>query len=250
MVVSIPSERESISKEKPQKSQKQRHKKVSIPSERESISKEYGDGSCSRRYCRCFNSLRTGKHIQSKTDDVDVIRAVGSFNSLRTGKHIQRFRRAWWKRKYKLFQFPPNGKAYPKSGKNISVVTQDDEFQFPPNGKAYPKTVILKLLETKHLKPRFNSLRTGKHIQRKEILMKLGERTTRKFQFPPNGKAYPKEYTVMHEERKIAMFQFPPNGKAYPKGRRHNGRRGLNGFCFNSLRTGKHIQRNNFYLTP
>ena len=36
------------------------------------------------------------------------------------------------------FQFPSNGKAYPKP-ETPSVDTTETEFQFPSNGKAYPK---------------------------------------------------------------------------------------------------------------
>ena len=36
------------------------------------------------------------------------------------------------------FQFPPNGKAYPKTNDDEPIDT-DVEFQFPTNGKAYPK---------------------------------------------------------------------------------------------------------------
>ena len=63
---------------------------VSIPSERESISK--GGQSRSLLASRqCFNSLRTGKHIQSKPIREVIIKYDKCFNSLRTGKHIQSF---------------------------------------------------------------------------------------------------------------------------------------------------------------
>ena len=70
----------------------------------------------------------------------------------------------WWIRR--LFQFPSNGKAYPKPN-SINSTGGDNLFQFPSNGKAYPKdrdrrwqAILATLLG-------FNSLQTGKPIQRK-----------------------------------------------------------------------------------
>ena len=182
-------------------------------------------------------------------------------------------------------------------------------FQFPSNGKAYPKAESQSLSQSLS---RFNSLQTGKHIQRflncslywrprvsipfkRESISKAGcggradvstkvsipfKRETiskanqdlndsrrhcvsipfkresiskekiaitfvlrlARFQFPSNGKAYPKRGTAMVatspvvvsipfkresiskedddsvvEEHIINEFQFPSNGKAYPK---------------------------------
>ena len=63
---------------------------------------------------------------------------------------------------------------------------------------------------------RFNSLQTGKRIQRKRE--KDRHHNCFKFQFPSNGKAYPKT-TEATETDLNTMFQFPSNGKAYPKHR-------------------------------
>ena len=114
---------------------------VSIPSERESISKGRLWKGWSRKWSS-FNSLRTGKHIQRLTHLLIIIAiCVG-------------------------FQFPPNGKAYPKVNVTQKLETKAAKFQFPPNGKAYPKMVEeLKRRYTGYIS--FNSLRTGKHIQRK-----------------------------------------------------------------------------------
>ena len=140
-----------------------------------------------------------------------------SFNSLQTGKHIQSVECLTWSAPEQLgtFQFPSNGKAYPKTYRvfyfrrcrhsvsipfkreSISKVNackqrgnHDDQFQFPSNGKAYPKVYLRKQYVSttkdkvsipfkrgKHIqssqhhgngrgsKYRFNSLQTGKHIQ-------------------------------------------------------------------------------------
>ena len=65
-----------------------------------------------------------------------------------------------------MFQFPSNGKAYPKQKEDRPFDPKTlNKFQFPSNGKAYPKivVVILRLLE---MRTSFNSLQTGKRIQR------------------------------------------------------------------------------------
>ena len=143
-------------------------------------------------------------------------------------------------RPWKEFQFPPNGKAYPKDAEedrraqegtrvsipseresiskvygNVDFIDESNVFQFPPNGKAYPKNLQSNL----------------------EKLIDFEA-----FQFPPNGKAYPKTEVASELNRNtFFMFQFPPNGKAYPKGCcPHTSPTQVR--CFNSLRTGKHIQ--------
>ena len=61
------------------------------------------------------------------------------FNSLRTGRHIQSLFGYVRGQVAMVFQFPTNGKAYPKLGKTTVTETGGTEFQFPTNGKAYPK---------------------------------------------------------------------------------------------------------------
>ena len=140
------------------------------------------------------------------------------FNSLQTGKPIQR-----------------NGRSM-KSG------VQERQFQFPSNGKAYPKQQ--RWWQQRWWRRRFNSLQTGKPIQRKsnekylhfkreyfvsipfkrESLSKVTNGTLYGyaelvFQFPSNGKAYPKHLTMTELDFRLFLneFQFPSNGKAYPK---------------------------------
>ena len=87
-----------------------------------------------------------------------------SFNSLQTGKPIQSWTDKWRGRVLRLFQFPSNGKAYPKNPMGPTW-QRKSRFQFPSNGKAYPKKCQIK----KAVKPKtssFNSLQTGKPIQR------------------------------------------------------------------------------------
>ena len=135
-----------------------------------------------------FNSLQTGKRIQSggrercrtksevsipfKRESVSKeaerrIKSVipHSFNSLQTGKRIQRLPGEEKDDNESEFQFPSNGKAYPKIALANPETVGFIKFQFPSNGKAYPKVYV----------PYISS-------------------TNRQFQFPSNGKAYPKEF--------------------------------------------------------
>ena len=66
-------------------------------------------------------------------------------------------------------------------------------FQFPSNGKAYPKCSTIFSMEE----------------------------NMKKFQFPSNGKAYPKISKMENIAILFQMFQFPSNGKAYPKCKGH-----------------------------
>ena len=68
-----------------------------------------------------------------------------------------------------MFQFPSNGKAYPKERKMTPSPKMMAKFQFPSNGKAYPK-----------LPGDFMAIESVFHV----------------FQFPSNGKAYPKAETL------------------------------------------------------
>ena len=110
-------------------------------------------------------------------------------------------------------------------------------FQFPSNGKAYPKVEVFARAETSPLS--FNSLQTGKHIQRRTPERSAG--TQSRFQFPSNGKPYPKsKNSRTRYTSNMILFQFPSNGKAYPKSMASLHPSPLH--SFNSLQTGKHIQ--------
>ena len=89
------------------------------------------------------------------------------------------------------------------------------KFQFPSNGKAYPKCLNTDL-SIESASPGFNSLQTGKRIQ---SLYRMHDTRPwdQEFQFPSNGKAYPKAIKVFYAHVVNQKFQFPSNGKAYPK---------------------------------
>ena len=87
---------------------------------------------------------------------------------------------------------------------------------------------------------RFNSLQTGKRIQRIDLL--LSPFTVSVFQFPSNGKADPKTISSWRKNEKPEKFQFPSNGKADPKKNPLLMLCSREKYCFNSLQTGKRIQ--------
>ena len=92
-IVSIPFKRESVSKEIDSRlTAVEINVEVSIPFKRESVSKETFDIVLRRERDAGFNSLQTGKRIQSQ--------------------HKLKRESQGWQAK---FQFPSNGKAYPKA---------------------------------------------------------------------------------------------------------------------------------------
>ena len=91
--VSIPFKRESVSKERNLLLPVHYRSKVSIPFKRESVSK-VGLFLMLGFIIDSFNSLQTGKCIQSNRFPLVFIRDISCFNSLQTGKCIQR-RRCW-----------------------------------------------------------------------------------------------------------------------------------------------------------
>ena len=87
-------------------------------------------------------------------------------------------------------------------------------FQFPSNGKVYPKVKLVFLFRSLK-RGSFNSLQTGKCIQSHPHVADLADITT--FQFPSNGKVYPKFIRSKFRHFVLEEFQFPSNGKVYPK---------------------------------
>ena len=134
-----------------------------IPFKRESRSKDKGSSQVTTRKIECFNSLQTGKQIQSE-DGWELTR----------GPH-------------QVFQFPSNGKA----DRKILILSAkygliQPEFQFPSNGKAYRKAKSMICSPAKR-QWCFNSLQTGKRIA--SYSMRIVTQENAEFQFPSNGKA-------------------------------------------------------------
>ena len=142
----------------------------------------------------------------------------------------------------------------------IITVAHFVAFQFPSNGKAYPKYIVALIeLEDRY---GFNSLQTGNRIRRSHQQSAIsnqqrGVSVKRKLliaerQQPTAGSHYSipfkresiskgEQESSQQRTRKTA-FQFPSNGKAYPKTRSCRATRKSLKKCFNSLQTGKHIQ--------
>ena len=111
-------------------------------------------------------------------------------------------------------------------------------FQFPSNGKVYSKADTCTRRNTD---TRFNSLQTGKCIQR-PCTAQLEYRKDKRFQFPSNGKVYSKECRIANCGSLDTRFNSLQTGKCIqrlvPLAFSEEA-----GFSFNSLQTGKCIQR-------
>ena len=165
---------------------------VSIPFKRESVSK----GSLSRHpkslRLSSFNSLQTGKCIQSFERNYAV--AVETrFNSLQTGKCIQRT----------------------KSSLGSVLRLTPIRFNSLQTGKCIQR--LLQYRPTKSATKRFNSLQTGKCIQRDHGTDWIcSERV--EFQFPSNGKVYPKGKRERSFTRKRRRVSIPFKRESVSKG--------------------------------
>ena len=135
---------------------------VSIPFKRESVSKDTITDNCLKKMLKCFNSLQTGKRIQRHVRTLKVTVQNNSFNSLQTGKAYPKLCLGSGCR-------ISSGVSIPFKRESVSKVFATDEdpvvpeFQFPSNGKAYPKDKVER--EEEDLYKGFNSLQTGKRIQ-------------------------------------------------------------------------------------
>ncbi len=114
---------------------------------------------------KCFNSLQTGKHIQRRTHRKYLPMGPPSFNSLQTGKHIQRFSRGGNVSSTSVaFQFPSNGKAYTKIQVGVPKEIVEQFVSIPFKRESIYKGKSTPRASSSSLKG-FNSLQTGKHIQ-------------------------------------------------------------------------------------
>ena len=243
--VSIPFKRETISKGDTEGHSGQMFWKFQFPSN----GKPYPKHSLWNGHVRVsgFNSLQTGNHIQRCRTNTfyyqkhsmfqfpsngkpypkglpqDQFEPMMSFNSLQTGNHIQslhehqRYRTESW-----LFQFPSNGKPYPKTTEQPAKRCLDSSVSIPFKRESISKEY--KKERDARRKKSFNSLQTGNHIQRQ--MARTWKISTSKFQFPSNGKPYPKELNNnVTGWCGLVLFQFPSNGKPYPKGDEQYGTR-------------------------
>ena len=219
MSVSIPFKRESLSKAA-LKGPAAGTRIVSIPFKRESLSKGRIRELVKSTEGKGFNSLQTGKPIQR----------IGTKSNATSTTIV-------------LFQFPSNGKAYPKPlGKSPWKIGKT--FQFPSNGKAYPKS-------------RYSRTAVQRRVRvsipfKRESLSKANHHESpnrasweKEFQFPSNGKAYPKVLWWMHRPLRIRHVSIPFKRESLSKVSWSwlTTRQACWMNCFNSLQTGKPIQR-------
>ncbi len=122
-------------------------------------------------YRVCFNSLQTGKCIQRQRKFLTECKVL-SFNSLQTGKCIQSENFFSLDATFTKFQFPSNGKVYPKAAvREVLPKSADIGFNSLQTGKCIQR-VPQAAINTVAIS--FNSLQTGKCIQRDPILSPVG----------------------------------------------------------------------------
>ena len=139
------------------------------------------------------------------------------FNSLQTRKRITRSvtlqkQRVWCS----MFQFPSNGKAYPKNCRDQQTRSDGTCFNSLQTGKPIQRKTCARIGRFGRSRS-FNSLQTGKPIQRKTVPM-VHKSTTKSFNSLQTGK--PIQSSKTNAMRKV-----------------------LENYRFNSLQTGKPIQR-------
>ena len=112
----------------------------------------------------CFNSLQTGKRIQSG-DIVGAEIAVDGFNSLQTGKRIQSRRAKATQQQHSFVSIPFKRESVSKATGFLLATLFYFRFNSLQTGKRIQSSygAIHAIRET----PCFNSLQTGKRIQRK-----------------------------------------------------------------------------------
>ena len=111
-------------------------------------------------------------------------------------------------------------------------------FQFPSNGKAYTKPPLTQMSSSKWMRC-FNSLQTGRHIQRQGMfkigyvivgfnslqtgrhiqsrLFYLHQEQDARFNSLQTGRHIQREKRTRIAFNRLTKFQFPSNGKAYTK---------------------------------
>ena len=112
--------------------------KVSIPFKRESVSKDPPIVVQLKPLAESFNSLQTGKCIQSSGEFPPNLTTRESFNSLQTGKCIQRTEEMLWAIRV-LVSIPFKRESVSKEFRSKPINKEETMFQFPSNGKVYPK---------------------------------------------------------------------------------------------------------------
>ena len=214
-----------------------------------------------------FNSLQTGRHIQRSLNAQTATTTMNSFNSLQTGRHIQSpTERAKLGRRCARVSIPFKREGISKVGEVSDVVNSEivsipfkregiskesqpskqgsrgSKFQFPSNGKAYPKPATQKCDRLSRASS-FNSLQTGRHIQslREDggTLFDLIRRVSIPFKREGISKAKQQPSVSFKTKTNVSI---PFKREGISKGT-DSKRRVRTRLSFNSLQTGRHIQR-------
>ena len=184
-----------------------------------------------------------------------------SFNSLQTGKGMQSIHDGDKIAVSSVFQFPSNGKGHAKcnvsgiwdeytdvsipfkreracKGIGIPLLRPYDWFQFPSNGKGHAKSI--RIVRDSKLS-RFNSLQTGKGMQRFRFRNRWDWDSCVSIPFKRERacKGIPQSgSSIFH----IPCFNSLQTGKGMQSGWYHNWCSSFGEKSFNSLQTGKGMQ--------
>ena len=113
----------------------------------------------------CFNSLRTGKPIQSRRDSNRIMARLGVSIPYERESLSKGFGKITLPTNMViLVSIPYERESLSKADRAEVEAQRRAKFQFPTNGKAYPKKRRKKIFRWQLLIC-FNSLRTGKPIQ-------------------------------------------------------------------------------------
>ena len=140
---------------------------VSIPYEREGIFRHTASIYWTVSEVIGFNSLRTGRYLQTGHRSHSWINTESGFNSLRTGRYLQTLS---IHKNLSRYTYDSVSIPYEREGifrQDIGCRFGDirNKFQFPTNGKvssdSHKETYTMRTFS-------FNSLRTGRYLQTKE----------------------------------------------------------------------------------
>ena len=163
--------------------------KVSIPFKREGTFRRTLEVALREIDVMMFQFPSNGKAHSDPHQARNGGRIDKGFNSLQTGRHIQTLtRKERLLFMLKKFQFPSNGKAHSDFVLTASVFAAPSCFNSLQTGR-HIQTNLTEFSQNA-LNSSFNSLQTGRHIQTRQNHHPLNRRSRRTFQFPSNGKAH------------------------------------------------------------
>ena len=166
--VSIPFDRESVSKEVRQEHHRiSNSNKVSIPFDRESVAKACYSETClsNERWVSIFDSLRSGKCLQRRKRRTKKFFPTRSFDSLRSGKCLQRMMVSQYTLpKTTGFDSLQTGKSIQRYSISLRAKPNCMCFDSLQTGKSIQRMQRLCVCVGSQIKS-FDSLQTGKSIQ-------------------------------------------------------------------------------------